>query len=84
MLACSRPCLNSTRLSRHAQVFPSLYLPVMEEANLRVLRPYRRFLPIPEWFRFRSRMAKLNAYLINFFRCVCVWYGGIRFRSRMA
>ena len=44
----------------------------MEEANLRVLRPYRRFLPIPEWFRFRSRMAKLNAFLINFFRCVCV------------
>lgn len=50
------------------KVFPSLYLPVMEEANVRVLRPYREYLPTPDWWRFRSRMAKLNSYLINFFR----------------
>lgn len=53
------------------QVFPQLYLPVMEEANRRVLRPYRSYLPIlPEWWRFRSRMAKLNNFLITYFRCV--------------
>jgi hypothetical protein len=54
----------------HPQVFPSLYLPVMEEANLRVLRPYRQYLPTPDWFTFRSCMGKLNAYLINLFRYV--------------
>ncbi|GLC42904.1 hypothetical protein PLESTB_001812700 [Pleodorina starrii] len=50
------------------RVFPQLYLPVMSEANHRVLRPYRMYLPTPEWFRFRTRMAKLNQYLIDLFR----------------
>lgn len=42
----------------------------MEEANHRVLRPYRQWLPTPDWFKFRSRMGQLNAYLINLFRSV--------------
>ncbi|GFR53077.1 hypothetical protein Agub_g15775 [Astrephomene gubernaculifera] len=50
------------------RVFPQLYLPVMNEANHRVLRPYRMYLPTPEWFRFRSRMGQLNSFLINLFR----------------
>ena len=50
------------------KVFPKLYLPVMTEANHRVLRPYRRFLPTPAWFRFRNNVGRLNAYLINLFR----------------
>ncbi|EFJ45811.1 cytochrome P450 [Volvox carteri f. nagariensis] len=50
------------------RVFPSLYLPVMNEANHRVLRPYRMYLPTPEWFRFRTRMSQLNEYLIDLFR----------------
>ncbi|GIL69020.1 hypothetical protein Vretimale_17394 [Volvox reticuliferus] len=50
------------------RVFPQLYLPVMSEANHRVLRPYRMYLPTPEWFRFRTRMSKLNQYLIDLFR----------------
>lgn len=29
------------------QVFPQLYLPVMEESNNRVLRPHRKYLPTP-------------------------------------
>lgn len=53
----------------HPQVFPQLYLPVMTEANRRVLRPYRMYLPTPEWFRFRSRMQQLNTFLIDLFRC---------------
>lgn len=40
----------------------------MTEANARVLRPHRKYLPTPEWFRFRSRMAQLNAYLVGMFR----------------
>mmetsp|Transcript_26506 Transcript_26506/g.67408 ORF Transcript_26506/g.67408 Transcript_26506/m.67408 type:complete len:518 (-) Transcript_26506:88-1641(-) len=51
------------------RVFPALYLPVMEEANKRVLRPYRMYLPLlPAWWQFRSRMARLNDYLITYFR----------------
>lgn len=50
------------------RVFPKLYLPVMEEAHQRVLRPYRKYLPIPEWFKFRSRMAQLNSYIIGIIR----------------
>ncbi|GFH17720.1 uncharacterized protein HaLaN_14410, partial [Haematococcus lacustris] len=50
------------------RVFPQLYLPVMEEANRRVLRPYRMYLPmLPEFWRFRWRMAELNNFLINYF-----------------
>jgi len=73
------------------QVFPALYLPVMEEANSRVLRPYRMYLPLlPEWWRFRSRMAALDSFLKNYFRhaqrrgaggmgvwgrdLLCLWY----------
>jgi hypothetical protein len=33
------------------RVFPQLYLPVMEEANRRVLLPHRKYLPTPDWFR---------------------------------
>lgn len=43
-------------------------MPVMNEANLRVLRPYRAYLPTPEWLRFHTRIAKLNQYLIDLFR----------------
>jgi hypothetical protein len=51
------------------QVFPELYLPVMEEANRRVLMPIRMYLPLlPAWWKFRSRMSKLNTYLINYVR----------------
>jgi hypothetical protein len=40
----------------------------MEEANTRVLRPHRKYLPSPSWFRFRSNMAALNAYLVGLIR----------------
>ncbi len=33
------------------RVFPQLYLPVMEEANQRVLRPHLKYLPTPSWFK---------------------------------
>jgi hypothetical protein len=41
----------------------------MEEANRRVLRPWRMYLPLlPEFWKFRSRMTKLNTFLITYFR----------------
>lgn len=40
----------------------------MEEANQRVLRPHRKYLPTPGWFKFRSNMAQLNAYLLGVIR----------------
>lgn len=50
------------------QVFPQLYLPVMEEANLRVLAPWREYLPTPAWWTFNSRMRRLNSYILGLLR----------------
>lgn len=50
------------------QVFPQLYLPVMEEANLRVLAPWREYLPTPAWWLFNSRMRHLNSYILGLLR----------------
>jgi hypothetical protein len=58
------------------QVFPQLYLPVMEEGNKRVLRPYRKYLPTPDWFSFKWRMSKLNSFLTNLIR--------VRWQARQA
>ena len=47
-----------------AQVFPRLYLPVMAEANLRALRPWRAYLPLlPAFWQFRACTAALDAYI---------------------
>lgn len=46
-----------------AQVFPQLYLPVMAEANLRAIRPWRQYLPTPSFFAFLWRMHQLNSYI---------------------
>ena len=51
-----------------AQVFPKLYLPLMTEGNARSLRPWRMYLPTPSWFRYRSRLAQLDAYVIQILR----------------
>jgi Cytochrome P450 len=50
------------------QVFPQLYLPVMEEANVRVLAPWREYLPTPTWWQFNSRMRSLNSYILGLLR----------------
>ena len=47
---------------------PNLYLPIMEECNRRSLEPWRKFLPTPEWFAHRKRVAMLNAYIIDMIR----------------
>lgn len=50
------------------RVFPLLYLPIMEEANKRSLRPWREYLPTNEWFLHRKRIADLDAYIKNLLR----------------
>lgn len=43
--------------------FATMYLPIVEEGNLRTWHPERMFLPIPAWFKFRSDVDKLNKYV---------------------
>jgi len=50
------------------KVFPLLYLPIMEEANKRSLRPWREFLPTAEWFGHKRRIGQLNAYIKDLLR----------------
>lgn len=50
------------------QVFPQLYLPVMAEANLRSIRPWRTYLPTPSFFAFHWRMRQLNSYIRRLLR----------------
>lgn len=37
----------------------------MTEGNLRALRPWRMYLPTPSWFKYRSGLAQLDAYVIR-------------------
>ena len=47
------------------QVFPQLYLPTMTENNRRVMQPWREYLPSPGWFRHRTRVQRLNSYIVG-------------------
>lgn len=48
-------------------VFPSLYLPVMEESNKRVLAPWRYLYPL-ESFKYNSRVHKLDTFIKSIIR----------------
>lgn len=48
-------------------VFPSLYLPVMEESNKRVLAPWRYLYPL-ESFKYNSRVHQLNTFIKSIIR----------------
>ncbi len=43
-------------------VFPSLYLPVMEESNRRVLQPWRYLYPLTVW-RYNQRVKQLDTFI---------------------
>ena len=49
-------------------MFPQLYLPVMAEANLRSIRPWRPYIPTPSFFMFHWRMWQLNSYIRQLLR----------------
>lgn len=50
------------------KAFTGTYAPIMEESNLRVLRPWRLYIPSMEWFRYRQRVHQLNQYLTGLIR----------------
>ena len=47
----------------HLQVFPELYLPVMTENNLRVLKPWRAYIPSFTQLQHRAKVKRLNGYI---------------------
>lgn len=62
------PATDSNKMKYTLQVFPQLYLPVMEESNRRVLQPWREWLPTPALFLYNSRMRHLNSYILGLLR----------------
>lgn len=50
------------------RVFPELYLPVMEEANLRALRPWRALVPGRERAAYAGGVKALDAYIRGLLR----------------
>ena len=42
-----------------------MYLPIVEEGNLRTWQPQRMYLPTPSWFKFRRDVKVLNDYLTS-------------------
>lgn len=46
-------------------VFPQLYLPIVDECNLRVWYPYRAYLPTPTNLHFHRTVGKLNSFITN-------------------
>ena len=45
------------------QVFPELYLPVMTENNLRVLKPWRAYIPSVSQLQHKAKVRRLNSYI---------------------
>ena len=45
------------------QVFPKLYLPVMTENNLRVLKPWRAYIPSLSQLQHKAKVRQLNSYI---------------------
>jgi cytochrome P450 len=50
---------------RSHQVFPELYLPIMEIANQWALAPYWMYLPTPQWLTYQSKSKQLDSYMEN-------------------
>lgn len=50
------------------RTFAKMYLPIVEEGNLRIWHPERMYLPLPSWFKFRRDVEKLNNYVLNIIR----------------
>lgn len=47
------------------ETFAKMYLPIVQEGNLRTWHPYRMFLPIPAFFQFQKDVKKLNDYVTS-------------------
>ena len=47
------------------QTFAKMYLPIVEEGNLRTWHPERMYLPGKAWFDFRKAVKRLNDYVTS-------------------
>jgi cytochrome P450 len=47
------------------EVLPKLYLPIVEEANVRTWMPFRSYLPTPGNFAFRRATEELDAFVTD-------------------
>lgn len=47
------------------RTFAHMYLPIVEEGNLRTWSPQRMVLPTPSWFKHRKDVEKLNNYVTS-------------------
>ena len=47
------------------ETFAKMYLPIVQEGNLRTWHPYREYLPTPGWFKFKEDVKKLNDYVVS-------------------
>jgi cytochrome P450 len=45
------------------QTFAHMYLPIVEEGNLRTWNPERMYIPTPSWFKFHQDVKRLNDYV---------------------
>ena len=45
------------------ETFAHMYLPIVEEGNLRTWSPERMYIPSPAWFKFRSAVKRLDDYV---------------------
>lgn len=45
------------------QHFAKMYLPIVEEGNLRTWHPERMYMPGSTWFKFRAAVKRLNDYV---------------------
>lgn len=50
------------------ELFPSLYLPIMDECNARSLSPWRTYIPSGEWFAHRRRVRQLDDAIVQIIR----------------
>ena len=50
------------------ELFPSLYLPIMDECNARSLSPWRTYIPNRDWFTHRWRVKQLDNAIIDIIR----------------
>jgi cytochrome P450 len=50
------------------EVFPKLYLPIVDEANLRTWMPFRAYLPTPGNLEFRRACEELDRYVTELIR----------------
>ena len=47
------------------ETFAKMYLPIVEEGNLRTWHPERMYMPGPAWFAFRAAVKRLNDYVTS-------------------